>query len=192
MGNKSIKKVEEGIKLILEGLKDEFGLDITDENFRETPQRVGRAYYELFKGINNNNELKNLLIKTFPSNYNGMVISKNINCFSMCPHHFLPVEYVVNVGYIPNKKTIGISKLSRVVELISKQPILQETFTENIIQFLTKELKPLGVIVQVKGRHFCMIMRGVKQPDSWTLTTSLNGAFKTDKATREEFELSIK
>jgi len=187
-----IELVEKGAIYMLKGLEKEFGLDLTDENFKNTPKRIARAYYELFEGINASDELKQIAETSFPSEYGGMIIAKDIKCFSMCPHHFLPVEYIVNVGYIPNKKTVGISKLSRVVEVLSKQPIIQEMFTQNIVDILTKELKPLGVVVQVKGRHFCMVMRGVKQPDSWTLTTMLNGAFKDDKATREEFELSIR
>ncbi len=185
------KNIMKGMTLILEGLNEEFGLDITNENFRETPKRVARAYYEIFKGINAEQELKDICNKTFPSGYDGMVIGKDIKVFSMCPHHFLPVEYVVNVGYIPHKKTIGISKLSRVVDLLAKKPELQEMFTKQISNVLKKELNPKGVIVQVKGRHFCMAMRGVKQVDSWTLTSSIEGAFKRPEV-REEFMLLIK
>jgi len=179
--------IETGMIYILKGLNKAFGLDITNENFRLTPKRVARAYYEIFQGINAENELKNIAETDFPSDYDGMVISEGIHVFSMCPHHFLPVEYIVNVGYLPNKKTVGISKLSRVVELLAKQPELQETFTKKIVNVLERELQPNGVMVEVKGRHFCMIMRGVKQIEGWTKTSSCSGAFKKDQATRQEF-----
>jgi len=187
-----INLIEKGMILILKGLEKEFGLDIKNENFKGTPKRVARMYYEIFEGINAENELHNITETSFPSEYNGMIIAKNIECFSMCPHHFLPVEYIVNVGYIPDKKTVGLSKLSRVVELLAKRPELQEMFTEDISKTLERELKPLGVIVQVKGRHMCMAMRGEKQKNCWTYTSSIKGVFKTDPATKEEFALMIK
>ncbi len=184
--------IENGVILILNGLHKAFGLDISNENFKGTPKRVARAYYEIFKGINADKELHNIAETSFPSEYDGMIIAKDIECFSMCPHHLLPVEYIVNVGYIPDKKTVGISKLSRIVELLAKQPELQEMFTKKISNLLQKELSPKGIIVQVKGRHLCMAMRGVKQRDSWTFTSSIEGVFKTDLATREEFALMLK
>ncbi len=187
-----IKLIEKGAIYILKGLEKEFGLNLKDDNFKDTPKRIARAYYEIFKGINADAELKQIAETSFPSTYDGMIIVSDIRCFSMCPHHFLPVEYKVDVGYIPNKKTVGISKLSRIVEVLSKAPELQETFTQKISNILEKELKPKGVIVQVKGRHLCMVMRGVKKVDSWTLTSSITGAFKKDNATREEFILLIR
>lgn len=181
--------IESGMIRILFGLKKAFGLDITNENFRLTPKRVARAYYEIFKGINSDKELNGIASTDFPSEYDGMVIIDNIKCFSMCPHHFLPVEYIVDVGYIPNKKTVGLSKLIRVVELLAKAPELQEVFTKKISNILERELNPTGVIVQVRGRHFCMAMRGVNKPDSWTMTSSITGTFKDNPGTREEFML---
>ena len=185
-----IKLVEQGMQLMLKGLENEFGLDIKDPNFDGTPQRVARAYYEIFEGINCDKDLCEIANTSFPSEYEGMVVVKNIQVFSMCPHHFLPVEYQVNVGYIPDKKTVGLSKLARIVEILAKRPELQEMFTENISKILTTELSPKGVIVQVKGRHMCMVMRGVKK-DSWTLTSSVTGPFRDDDKTRAEFMSQI-
>jgi len=184
--------IEQGMELILKGLHDEFGLDITNENFRDTPKRVAKAYSEIFNGINAEDELHKIAVTSFPSEYSGMIIAKDIECFSMCPHHFLPVEYIINVGYIPNEKTVGLSKLSRIVELLAKKPELQEMFTQNIADTLERELQPKGVIVQIKGRHLCMAMRGIKQRNSWTLTSSITGRFAVDPATKEEFALLIK
>ena len=183
--------IEEGMVQMLMGLHKRFNLDISDKNFKDTPKRVARAYEEIFEGINAEKELENICDTSFPSSYDGMVVIKDVRVFSMCPHHFLPVEYIVNVGYMPDKKTVGLSKLARVVEILAKRPALQETFTRQISEILEKNLKPLGTIVQVKGRHFCMIMRGIKKHDSWTLTNSITGSFKKPDI-REEFMMSIK
>lgn len=185
-----ISKVEQGAKLILEGLKDEFGLDITDPNFTDTPKRVARAYYEICEGINASKEIGNILSTSFPSQYDGMIVAKDIVCWSLCPHHLLPVEYKVNFGYIPSEQVLGISKLSRLVELLAKQPKLQEDFTNDIVEILECNIHPKGIIVQVSGRHTCMVMRGVKQTNSWTLTSKITGDFKNAE-TRNEFQMLI-
>jgi len=182
-----IEKVKNGMQLMLEGLYDQFGLDIEDENFRETPERVARAYYEMFNGINCQDEIKGILSTSFPATYKGMIIAKDIHCFSMCPHHFLPVEYYVNFGYIPNEDVLGISKLTRIVKLMAKQPALQESFTEDIVKLFKEVINPKGVIIQVRGRHFCMSARGVEQEDSWTLTSTIDGEF-TKPDVKAEFQ----
>lgn len=184
-------KIEQGMISILEGLQAAFNLDIYNENFRLTPKRVARAYYEIFKGVNAKTELKNIAETSFPSEYTGMVSIADIQTFSMCPHHFLPVEYKVTVAYIPKEKTVGLSKLSRIVDLLAKQPELQEMFTQQIANILENELCPLGVAVHVQGRHMCMVMRGIKK-DSWTTTSVLTGPFKHDEKARAEFMSQIK
>lgn len=185
-----IPEIERAGELILEGLKNTFGLDITDPNFKDTPKRMARAYYEIFEGINSKEEIDDILSTSFPSQYNAMVVAKDIHCFSTCPHHILPVEYKVNLGYIPSEQVLGISKLSRLVELLAKQPKLQEDFTNDIVNILESNIKPNGVICQVRGRHLCMAMRGAKQPNSWTLTSTITGAFNRLE-TRNEFQMLI-
>lgn len=180
------KKIIKATELILEGLHDEFGLDLSDENFRETPQRVARAYYEICGGINDVNEKKKILSKSFPSKYDGMVVIDNIVAFSMCPHHLLPVELRICLGVISKNKMLGISKFPRLVELLAKKPMLQEDFTEEVAQTLMDELNADGVMVKVFGRHMCMRMRGVKSVNSDTITSSIKGSFKQPE-TREEF-----
>jgi len=189
-GFTGIPNVEKGMHYILKGLNQQFGLDLTDENFKDTPKRVARAYYEIFEGINSE-EIENILSTSFPSQYNGMVVIKDIQCFSMCPHHFLPVEYHVNFGYIPGERVLGISKLARLVTLLGKQPMLQEDFTKAIVDILEKYIKPQGSIVQIKGKHMCMVMRGAEQRNAWTLTSAIRGNF-TEAPIREEFALMIK
>jgi GTP cyclohydrolase IA len=186
-----IHEIEEAGKLILKGLERVFGLDITDPNFTDTPRRMARAYYEIFEGINATDEINDILSTSFPSDYSGMVVAKDICVFSTCPHHILPVEYKVNLGYIPSEKVLGISKLSRLVELLAKQPKLQEDFTNDIVTILDNNINPKGMIVQVSGRHMCMAMRGAKQKDSWTLTSRITGNFENE-ATRNEFQLLLR
>lgn len=184
-----IKKVEQGTRLILEGLRDTFGLDITDENFIDTPKRVSRAYYELCLGINCQEELDAILSTSFPSTYDGMIVSKNIRCYSLCPHHLLPVEYHIDIGYIPKDRAIGISKIPRIVELLAKAPKLQEQLTSDIANALER-IECKGVIVQVRGKHLCMGARGIRQPDVDTLTSSIRGVFE-GQPVRNEFQLLI-
>lgn len=154
------------------------GLDLSDPNFLDTPARVARAYREIFGGLDTADAEISKIFKTcFPTDYDGIVMQKNIRVYSMCPHHFLPVVYDISVGYIPKSCGIGLSKLTRIIELLAKKPVLQETFTKEIITLLDKHMKPRGAIVTVTGDHFCMKMRGVKQKDVVTTTSSASGAF---------------
>lgn len=184
------KEIESGMQLMLYGLKKRFGLNLKDLNFTDTPKRVARAYMEIFEGINNKEGIKDILSTAFPSTYDGMIIIDNITAFSMCPHHFLPVEYRVSVAYISENKMLGISKLPRLIEMLAKQPILQEDFTEQITVTLMNELKAKGAMVQVYGKHMCMRMRGVKSPESVTITSSVKGIFTKAQVQAEFSALS--
>jgi GTP cyclohydrolase IA len=185
-----ISTIKEGVTLILKGLQEEFGLDINDDNFKDTPNRVARAYYELCLGINCQEEVYEILNKSFSTTYDGMVVSKGIRCYSLCPHHLLPVEYIVDVGYIPDHVAIGISKIPRIVKLLAKAPKLQEQFTADVAEVL-ESIDCKGVIIQVRGKHMCMGMRGVKQPEVVTMTSEIRGIFKQPEV-RNEFQLLIK
>lgn len=177
------KKIFEGIKMIMTGLN----LDLKDENFRDTPNRVLRSYYEIFEGLDNEKEIKNILSTSFPTTYDGMVMEGPIKCFSMCPHHLIPVLYSIYIAYIPRKGGLGLSKLPRVVELLAKRPALQEDFTKDIVRSITNTIKPRGVAVMVKGEHMCMQMRGVEKIGCGTITSEVTGYFKDNAATKEEF-----
>lgn len=117
-----------------------------------------------------------------------MVVAKDITCFSMCPHHLLPVEYHVCVGYIPNKSgnVLGISKLSRLVTLFAKRLALQEAFTQEIVDCL-EDIGVYGAIALAEGQHTCMRMRGSKSLDSTITTTAVSGIFADDRSTKSEF-----
>lgn len=181
--NKEI--ISENFRKIME---DGLGLNMNDPNFLDTPERVAKSYAELFAGLNHAREdLEEIFKKCFPTSYKGIVLEKDIIVFSMCPHHFLPIKYEVTIGYIPNGKAIGLSKLARIIELLSKMPCLQETFTEKIVDEIDKHISPLGVMCIVKGAHYCMQMRGVKQKDVWTTTSSATGVFLN----KQEMELKF-
>jgi GTP cyclohydrolase I len=171
-----------GLRMVLSGLR----LNLDDPNFKETPQRILRSYYEMFDGLNSEDEVDTILSTSFPTDYDGMIIESPIRCYSMCPHHFLPVVYDVSIGYVPKKGGLGLSKLPRIVELLAKAPKLQEDFTKQIVNKLEQSISPLGVMVVVKGEHFCMQMRGIKKPGCTTTTSSFMGVFEKPEV-REEF-----
>lgn len=188
-----LSKFEQAGELILEGLY-EMGMPKDDANFKDTPKRVARAYYEIFEGVKDTEEKAQAILATsFPSNgRDDMIIAKNVVAFSMCPHHLLPVEYRVAIAYIPSKegRVLGLSKLARLVQLLAKRPALQEDYTQLIVSYMEK-INPSGVAVMVEGRHMCMRMRGVRSVESVVSTEALSGAFRNSQ-TREEFLLLVK
>lgn len=182
-----LSHIERGMHLILKGLKLEFGLKIKDQHFIGTPKRVARAYAEIFEGVKNTDkQIEDILSTAFKSNMDQMIVVKDIHSFSMCPHHFLPVEMYIDVAYIPNGYVLGISKLPRLVEILAKRPVIQEQLTEEIAQYLMS-IKASGAAVRVRGQHFCMRMRGVRKPEAVMVTTTVLGAFREDQSTRNEF-----
>lgn len=180
------KSVELSFQDIIVAMGACFRIDVKNKNFEETPKRIARAYAEILGGlVYPELRIEEILSKTFPGKSDEMVVVGPVHVWSMCPHHFLPVEMNVWVSYIPYGKILGISKLARLAELIAKKPALQETTTVEIAETLQKYLEPKGSACIIRGRHLCMEMRGAKQA-SVTTTTSLFGAFRR-QATREEF-----
>lgn len=165
-----------------------FGINPNEENFIDTPKRMINVYKEMLEGMTDSSreELAGHLSKTFSSDYTGLVVVRDIECWGLCPHHFLPVQYIINLGYLPNKRVLGASKLPRLVSLLSKRPILQEQLTKDIIDCLDS-IVTLGSIVHVVGRHLCMEMRGIKSSNSKMVTTSISGVFENDKSIKQEF-----
>ncbi len=177
--------IEKGVSLILKGLE----VDSEDENFKDTPSRVARAYEEILGGISNTQEkVDEILATSFPSTSSHMVVSTKIRVFSFCPHHLLPVDYTISVGYIPSKdgSLLGISKLSRLADTLAKRPVLQEQLGEDITEYLMKLNGVVGAGCIVVGMHYCMIMRGAKQTESKTITSSIKGTLLTDPMARSE------
>lgn len=178
-------KIEKAFAEIISGLYIAYGLDKNDENLKDTPSRVARAYLEMLQGINPESA-KSILVQNFPSDYDGMVVLDNIQCYSMCPHHFLPVKYSVDFGYIPNGRVLGLSKIPRYIKLLLQAPKLQEDATEQLIQYFMDIVKPAGCMVILKGQHLCMGCRGVEMPNVATITSSRSGLFKKEDV-KEEF-----
>mgnify|MGYP005658096867 CR=1 FL=1 len=164
----------------------------TDPNFKETPKRVAKwldGYQGLTKKECHDKSLEDLS-KRFPTNNTNMVVVGPTKSFSLCPHHMLPIEYDVWIGYLPGEEVCGLSKIPRVIQNFSRYPFIQEDFTENIALAIEEGLKTKGVMVRVSGIPNCMRMRGVKQPNAKTVTSALKGYFRnppTGKDPRSEF-----
>ena len=163
------------------------GEDPEKEGLVDTPRRVAEMYAELFMGLDIDPKAE--LAVGYELGHREMVIVKDIPFYSMCEHHLLPFYGVAHIGYIPdaNGRVVGLSKLARVVEIVSKRPQIQERMTTDIADAIMDGLKPSGVAVVVKAEHMCMIMRGVKKPGSSIITSALRGAFRTHPESRSEF-----
>ena len=161
------------------------GLDLNDPHLIGTPERVGRMYLEIFRGLEDQEEPA---ITSFPNRegYSNMVIVKDINFFSVCSHHMIPFFGKAHVAYIPDEKIVGLSKIARIVEFYARRPQLQERLTEEVVEFIEARLAPKGSIVVMEARHLCMEMRGVEKPGAMTTTSALRGCFE-DQRVREEF-----
>lgn len=180
--------IQSGWETILEGLQEAYGLDYkNDENFHDTPLRNARALLERCVGINSEEMCVELLAKSFPSEYHGMIIADPITVHGLCPHHFEDVFYKVYVGYIPGKRCVGLSKIARVAKLYGSQPILQEDYTQKLADLFHKELEADGVAVVTRGRHNCMVARGVRQVGAGVTMSELRGSFLEDPAVKAEF-----
>jgi GTP cyclohydrolase I len=164
---------------------DLLGLDRTDPNLAETPERVAKMYIELFRGLEEGAEPK---VTLFPNDehYTAMVIEKDIPFYSMCSHHLIPFYGHAHMAYIPNERIIGLSKMPRIVDFYAHRPQLQERLTEQVAGFLHDQLSPQGVMVVVEARHLCVEMRGIKKPGAMTVTSAIRGIF-FNRPVREEF-----
>jgi GTP cyclohydrolase I len=154
------------------------------EGLRETPARVARMYRELFRGLHTDPSIH--LKKFFTEKYDEMVLVKDIAFNSMCEHHMLPFMGKAHIGYIPNGKVVGLSKLARVVEEISHRPQVQERMTEQIANLLVEELNVKGVAVVIEAAHTCMSIRGVRKPESICVTSAMKGTFRSNLSSRSE------
>jgi len=176
-----VRVIARHMRAIIETL----GLDPSDPNLHETPERVGRMYLEMFHGLSEGAEPK---VTVFPNEekYTAMVMEKDIPFYSMCSHHFVPFYGHAHVAYIPNERIVGLSKMPRIVEFYACRPQLQERLTEQIAGFMAETLLPQGVMVVIEARHLCVEMRGVKKPGALTVTSAIRGIF-FNRPVREEF-----
>ena len=177
-----VGKIAENVRQMLTSL----GEDPERDGLQRTPERVEKAMKFLTGGYTENiPKLVNGAL--FEVAYDEMVIVKEIEFFSMCEHHMLPFWGKANVAYIPNGKVIGLSKIPRIVDVFARRLQVQERMTQEIAQTLMDILKPKGVAVAVEAQHFCMMMRGVEEQHSSTVTSAMLGEFRERKETRDEF-----
>lgn len=175
-----LPRIERAVREILAAI----GEDPERTSLVETPARVARMYAELFSGLSA--DPGKHLKRTFQENYDELVLVRDISFNSMCEHHLLPFMGIAHVGYLPNGRVAGLSKLARVVEEISHRPQVQERMTHQIADLLASELEAKGVVVVIEATHTCMTIRGVRKPGSLTVTSAVRGLFKSNLSSRAE------
>ncbi|MGE0759204.1 MAG: GTP cyclohydrolase I FolE [Pirellulaceae bacterium] len=175
-----LPRIERAVREILSAV----GEDPDREGLQDTPARVARMYAELFAGLHDDPRVH--LQRVFTEKYDEVVLVRDIAFNSMCEHHLLPFMGQAHIGYIPRGKVLGLSKLARVVESVSRRPQVQERMTEEIANLLESELEPKGVAVVVEATHTCMTVRGVRKPGSLCVTSAMKGLFRTNVSSRSE------
>jgi GTP cyclohydrolase I len=175
------EKIKKAVRMILE----EIDRKPDRPDLSRTPERVANMYEDIFSGsfVRPEDALEVMLAEK----HDEIVLVKDIPIYSMCEHHMLPFFGKAHIGYIPkNNRITGLSKFARVVEVYAKRLQVQERLTSSIADLIMKKLKPYGVIVVIEAEHLCMIMRGVKKPGSYTITSAVRGVFKENEKTRAE------
>ena len=182
VGGMDSQRVVASVRAILEAI----GEDPNRDGIARTPQRVAEMYQEIFSGIGR--DPADELDVVFDSDHDEMIMVRDIPLYSVCEHHLLPFFGRAHVAYIPNKRgqITGLSKLARVVEVLSKRPQVQERLTKQAADAIEKALEPRGVLVVIEAEHLCMSMRGVRAPGSQTVTSAVRGVFRRNEASRAE------
>lgn len=175
-----LEAIKDAVRTILTAV----GEDPDRDGLLETPRRVAKMYAEMFEGLHK--DPARHLDVTFPESYDELVLVRDIPFTSMCEHHLLPFSGVSHVGYLPNGRVTGLSKLARVVDEVARRPQVQERMTQTIADMIEEKLGSAGVAVVIQAEHSCMCIRGIKKPGSSTVTSGLRGVFKTNQASRAE------
>jgi len=175
------REIEEAVTVLLTAI----GEDPSRDGLRDTPARVARMYQEVFSGIKEDPSA--VLSTTFDQPHDEMIVVRDIPFYSMCEHHLMPFSGKADVAYIPQSSVVGLSKLARLVDILSRRPQIQERLTAQIADHIEQVLHPRGVAVKVEAEHTCMTMRGIKKPGSIMVTTVTRGSFRDNPSTRAEF-----
>ena len=173
--------VRDAVRRIIEAI----GEDPSREGLLDTPRRIAEMYEELFTGLHE--DPREVLSTSFQEPHREMIILKNIPFYSLCEHHFLPFHGQAHVGYVPQGRIVGASKIARVVDILARRPQLQERLTGQVADAITEGLSPDGVAVVIEAEHLCMTMRGVQKPGTTLITSAIRGAFRRRAVTRSEF-----
>jgi GTP cyclohydrolase I len=181
-GSKTVDKprIERAVREILAAV----GEDPDREGLKGTPSRVARMYAELFSGLHEDPRV--YLRKSFDEKYDEVVLVRDISFNSMCEHHMLPFMGKAHIGYLPDGRVVGLSKLARVVEAVARRPQVQERMTETIANLVIEELQARGVAVVIEAEHTCMTVRGVRKPGTVCVTSAMKGIFRTRASSRAE------
>ncbi|MCR4890640.1 MAG: GTP cyclohydrolase I FolE [Lachnospiraceae bacterium] len=179
------EKIKKAIQLFLEGI----GEDPNREGLIETPDRVARMSRELFSGMGRDGEEH--LRKQFSTLNSGLVVEKDIQFYSLCEHHLLPFFGHVHIGYVPDGRVAGLSKLARAVEVYARRLQIQENLTYQIMEAVNRSVKPKGVMVMAEAEHMCMSMRGIKKDSAKTVTIAMCGCFEGDAALQTAFYQAV-
>lgn len=183
----SVKDRIETVETHFEKIMEALGLDLTDDSLIDTPKRVAKMYVsEIFYGLDTDTFPKVTVVDN-KFECDEMVVERGVNVQSNCEHHFVVIDGQATVGYIPNKKVLGLSKINRIVEYFSKRPQVQERLTSQIFHTLCFLLETDNVAVVIDAKHYCVKSRGIEDANSSTTTSKLGGVFKTDPSTRSEF-----
>jgi GTP cyclohydrolase I len=181
-----LARIERAVREILLAVGEDPGRD----GLRDTPSRVARMYAEVFEGLRG--DPADVLSAVFQEDHQEMVIVRDVPFYSMCEHHLLPFHGVAHFGYLPNGSIVGLSKVARLVEALSRRPQVQERLTGQIADTFCETLHPAGVGVVIEAEHLCMTMRGIKKAGSKMITSALRGAFRDSAETRAEFLANVR
>ena len=183
MSNEALVKASETLVAYLEHLYPSWkGV----KQFEGTPGRLVRMYEDFCWPQERIDKELSKQFRVFDDGYDEMLVQKGISVWTLCPHHLLPCHFKVTIGYIPSGRVLGLSKFTRIAEVLARRPIMQEAYSTELADLLREQLKPLGVAVFIVGRHGCMSARGVKQEND-VVTSVVRGAFLKEGPTREEF-----
>ncbi|MFN9988465.1 MAG: GTP cyclohydrolase I FolE [Pirellula sp.] len=174
------ERIERAVREILIAV----GEDPDREGLLETPARVARMYSEVFSGLHTDPRIH--LKRVFTENYDEIVLVRDIEFHSMCEHHLLPFSGRAHVGYLPNGKVVGLSKLARVVDEVARRPQVQERMTETIANMIEQDLGARGVAVMIESTHSCMTMRGIRKAGASCTTSAMRGVFRENLSSRAE------